>query len=67
MKTNVSCTSPGASNPFVNLNAGDGDGDGEFDDFLFPRQSWFALLEFLDPTSTAITYNTRVLSVTPAP
>lgn len=51
--------------PYVSI--GTGDGDGDRDDLLFPHQSKLVTLEFLDPTAAPISYDTRVLSVTPAP
>ena len=38
-----------------------------FGDVLFPGQTRVVTLEFLDPSGTTITYNARVLSVTPTP
>jgi len=51
--------------PYVKVRVGDGDGDN--DDVLRPHQTRTVTLEFLNPTAAAITYNTRVLDVTPAP
>lgn len=51
--------------PYVLLTL-DGDSNGE-QQFLRPGQAAVATLEFLDPSGTGITYDTRVLSVTPAP
>ena len=51
--------------PFVSVPAGDADGDK--DEVLFPFETRTVLLEFLDPSGSAISYDTRVLSVTPAP
>ncbi len=52
--------------PYVSVRIGDGDADR--DDFLRPRQTTVAILEFLDPNGAAdIHYDTRVLDVTPAP
>jgi hypothetical protein len=46
--------------PYVGVNVGN-------DGFLGPFEVKTLTLEFLDPSGGAITYNTRVLSVTPAP
>jgi hypothetical protein len=52
----------------VSLNDHDGNGDADADDnVLLPHQSKKVTLEFLDPSGDTITYNTRVLSVTPTP
>jgi hypothetical protein len=51
--------------PYVKVRLGDGDNDS--DDALRPHQTRTVKLEFLDPGSDAITYDTRVLNVTPAP
>jgi hypothetical protein len=51
--------------PFVSVPIGDNDGD--FDDALRPHESRTVTLDFLDPGTGAITYNTRILNVTPAP
>ncbi len=51
--------------PFVSVPIGDNDADR--DDFLRPHESRTVTLEFLDPSAGAITYNTRILNVTPAP
>ena len=51
--------------PYVSIGAGDGDSD--FGDYLRPHQSKIVTLEFLDPTAQNISYDTRVLSVIPAP
>jgi hypothetical protein len=46
--------------PYVSISP---DGDG----FLRPHESRMVKLQFLDPSNAAITYNARVLNVTPAP
>ena len=51
--------------PYVNIRNGDGDSDR--DDYLGSHHSKHVVLEFLDPGAAAIGYDTRVLSVTPAP
>lgn len=51
--------------PYVNIRTGDGNGDQ--DDVLHPYESKHVTLEFLDPGASPIGYDTRVLSVTPAP
>lgn len=51
--------------PYVEVRNGDGDSDRE--DYLLPHHSRRVTLEFLDPTAAAIGYDTRVLSVVPAP
>jgi phosphatidylinositol-3-phosphatase len=51
---------PPIGSPFVTVKAGD-------DGVLRPHESKVVKLEFLDPGNAAITYGTRVLSVTPAP
>ncbi len=47
--------------PYVKVRIGDGD------DVLRPHQTTSVKLEFLNPTGADITYDTRLLSVTPAP
>jgi hypothetical protein len=51
--------------PFVSVPIGDNDAD--LDDTLRPQESRTVTLEFLDPGAGAVTYNARVLNVTPAP
>lgn len=51
--------------PYVSVHIGDSDAD--WDDFLFPFGFKTVFLEFSDSNNGPITYNTRVLSVTPAP
>ena len=51
--------------PYVNVRTGDGDAN--HDDVLRPNDIKRVTLEFLDPSAGAISYNTRALSVTPAP
>jgi hypothetical protein len=51
--------------PYISVRSGDGDSDR--DDYLRPHHSAHVTLEFLDPTASAIGYDTRVLSVVPAP
>ncbi len=52
----------------VHLNDRDRDHDSDADDnVLLPHQSKTVTLEFIDPSGDAITYDTRVLSVTPTP
>lgn len=48
--------------PYVKVSIGEGD-----DGALRPRETRTVKLEFLDPSNNAIDYDTRVLSVTPAP
>ncbi len=56
---------PPLDSPYVSVRTGDGDRD--FDDFLAPFGSATVLLEFADPSGAPITYDTRVLWVTPTP
>jgi hypothetical protein len=49
--------------PYVKVRIGGGDGDG----VLSPNETRTVKLEFFDPSGGAITYDTRVLDVTPAP
>lgn len=51
--------------PYVQVRIGDGDNDS--DDVLRPHETATAVLEFLDPSNATITYDARVLNVTPAP
>ena len=51
--------------PYVNVPVGDGDSDSG--DVLRPHETRTVLLQFLDPGNDTISYNPRVLSVTPAP
>jgi hypothetical protein len=51
--------------PYVNI--ANGDGDSDFGDYLLPHESRIVTLEFMDPTAQNIRYDTRVLSVVPAP
>ena len=51
--------------PYVKVRVGDGDGDS--DDVLRPHKTVTVTLDFLDPSNGAITYDARVLNVTPAP
>ncbi len=54
--------------PYVSVHLHDGDHDGDSDDnTLRPHQSKTVTLEFLNPGGGAISYDTRVLSVTPTP
>jgi len=50
--------------PYVTVRINDGDG---VDNVLRPFETKTVLLEFLDPSGSAISYDTRALSVTPAP
>ena len=50
-------------NPYVNVRIGDNDSDY----LLWPGEIGAAILEFTDPTRAPITYDARVLSVTPTP
>jgi hypothetical protein len=52
--------------PYVSVDVG-GDGDREHDEILRPHETRTVRLQFLDPSGAAITFDTRVLSVTPAP
>ncbi len=49
--------------PYVSIRIGDDDGS----DFLRPHETKMVKLEFLDPSAAPISYDTRVLSVVPAP
>ena len=59
--------------PCVSVSLGDDDHGfdrafrGDDEDGLRPRETRTVILEFLDPSGAGITYDTRVLSVTPAP
>jgi hypothetical protein len=46
--------------PYIKISVGD-------DGFLRPHETVTATLQFADPSNAAITYNARVLDVTPAP
>lgn len=45
--------------PYVRVSLGDG--------VLRPNETHAVKLQFLDPSNSAISYNTRVLDITPAP
>lgn len=51
--------------PYIEVRQGDGNSDK--DDVLHPFESAHVTLEFLDPSASSINYETRVLSVVPAP
>jgi len=53
--------------PFVKVSLGERDDGDEQRDVLRPHETKTVKLEFLNPSGDAITYGTRVLSVTPAP
>ena len=54
--------------PYVIVNSnGEGDQGEDDDNGLQPHESATVVLEFLDPTGAGINFDTRVLSVTPAP
>ncbi len=53
--------------PYVLVRNDDGDDEGSDENLLRPRESATVLLEFLDPAGDEIDYDTRLLSITPAP